>query len=136
MIKLIELRAPTPLDWKFLAGMGLLVPAVVGTLKGIVLRATILRNLHWGFIPLDGPIDGIWPHAFYRIMHNAAHPFLLIAYGVIFAGPPLRATSMVASKQRQLFVFCGILLFHSTFLAFYSATLFLPVGDLVSTIRG
>src|SRR5437660_1960171 len=88
MIKLIELRPPTSLIWKLLTGMGLLVPALIGTLKGIVLHATLLRDLQWGFIPLSGPIDGIWPHALYRIMHNLSHPFLLVAYAVTFARLP------------------------------------------------
>jgi hypothetical protein len=135
MSKLIQLQSLRRRDWELLAGMGLLVPILLATLKGLVLHSTILQELHWGFIPLDGPIDGIWPHAFYRVMHDFTHPVLLIAYAVIFAALPLFARSAVSHKRRLLLVFSVTLLLHITLVVLYFASLFMPIGDPIEILK-
>jgi hypothetical protein len=108
--------------------MGLLVPALVALLRVLVLRCTILQELRHGFIPLAGPIDGIWPHPFYCIMHSFAHPLLLLVYAAVFAWLPLHARATVFSEHRSLVLFCGVVLLHAAFAFSYCASILLPVG--------
>jgi len=135
MMKITSAQAPSRRDWMLLAAVGLFVPALLALLRVLVLRGTILGGLGTGFISIAGPIDGIWPHAFYRIMHDLTHPLLLMAYAAAFACLPLYARAALVKGQRSLLLFFGILVVHAAFFFSYFGSVFLPVGDMVSTIK-
>jgi hypothetical protein len=115
--------------------MGLLVPALIALLRMLVLRYTLLGQLSHGFIPLAGPIDGIWPHPFYCAMHDLSHPLLLLVYCAVFAWLPLRTRAHTRNGHPNLMLFCGLLLLHAAFVLSFCASVFLPVGDMVTTIK-
>jgi hypothetical protein len=64
-----------------------------------------------------------------------AHPLLLIVYAAAFAFIPFYLRATVSSRQYNLWLFLGILVVHFAFLFSYFGSLFLPVGDMVTTIK-
>jgi hypothetical protein len=129
------MRAPRRRDWIFLAGMGVLVPALVAWLRALVFRCTILGALLHGFIPLTEPTNGIEPHPLYCAMHDLTHPILLLVYAAALVWLPLRARTIVFSRHRGAALYCTILLLHIGFMSSYCASVFLPVYDPVSIIK-
>jgi hypothetical protein len=129
------MQAPGRRAWTLLAGMGLLFPALIAALRVLVLRCTILRELPHGLIPLAGPVDGIWPHPFYCVMHDLTHPVLLFAYAVALAWLPLHARATPLTGHRGLALFGGIILLHAALVISYCVSVLLPVGDMVTTLR-
>lgn len=131
--KFVAAAAPTRRDWSLLAGLGLAVPALVAFTRLCLLRGTI-----WGiagFMPLDGPIGGCWPHIFFRIMHDLTHPVLLLSYCWVFAWLTLRLRATAPSRGQGVVAWFGILLAHLIMFFAYAWSLFLPVGDMVTVIR-
>src|SRR2546426_5487318 len=108
MMNLTLTRTPERRDWTLLAGMGLLVPALLALLKAFVLRHSILGGLGGGFVALAGSMDGIWPHSFYLVMHDLTHPLLLIVYAAVFACLPFYLRATVSRRQYNLLLFVGI----------------------------
>src|SRR5690349_13401218 len=127
-------QAPSRRDWTLLAALGLLVPALLALLKVLILRRTILGGFGLGFVPLDGPVDGVWPHVFYRIMHDLTHPLMLSSYAAVFAYFPFRARTTAFVRVRSLQIFIGVLLVHLVFFFSYCGSIWLPVGDPISII--
>jgi len=121
-------------EWTLLAAVGLFVPTVLALLRVFVLRHSILGGLGTGFVPLAGPLDGIWPHSFYLIMHDLTHPLLLFAYAAAFAWLPFYLKATALGRHRNL-LFLGILLIHFAFFFSYFGSLLLLVGDMVTTIK-
>src|SRR5262245_17767503 len=122
--------SPERRDATLLAAMALLFPALLTLFRGLVLRHSILGNLGAGFVPLAGPVGGIWPRSFYLVMHDLSHPLLLIAYATVFALLPVYLRARILRRQCSILVPI-ILIVHCTFLLLYLASLLLPVGDLV-----
>jgi len=104
------MRAPGWRDWTLLAGIGMLVPALITILRVLVLRYTILRELRHGFIPFYGPIDGILPDPIYCLMHNLSHPVVLLLYATVLVLLPLYARGTILNQHRRFALFCGIAL--------------------------
>src|SRR5436190_10129591 len=105
-------------DSTLLAAVGLLVPALLAMFRVFVLRHSILGGLGAGFAPLAGPVDGIWPHSFYLVMHDLTHPLLLIAYAAVFAWLPFYLRATISRRQHCLIV-PVILIVHCVFLLSY-----------------
>jgi hypothetical protein len=129
------IQPPDRLIWTLLAGVGLLVPALVAKLRFLVLHNSILVNLRQDFIPIGQPIHGIEPHPFYSVMHNLTHPILLLVYAVVFTWLPLRASTSPLTRKRSLALFLGVALLHGALMISYCVAIHLPVGDLVCTIK-
>ncbi|PWU16291.1 MAG: hypothetical protein C5B50_13835, partial [Verrucomicrobia bacterium] len=123
---------PTWRDRILLAVTGVLLTVFIGLLGW---RSGILRDLGGGLIPLGGEIDGIWPHPFYRVMHNLTHPLLLGLYAVGFAWLPFHVRFENLRGRGSLLLFPAIILAHACFCLAYLLSLFLPVGDMITTIR-
>src|SRR3989442_8304547 len=102
MMKFTLTHTPERRDWTLLAGMGLVVPAILALLRVFVLRHSILGTLGAGFVPLAGPMGGIWPHSFYLVMHDLTHPLLLIVYAGVSAWLPLYLRATVSTHQCSL----------------------------------
>src|SRR6266571_587349 len=115
MMKFTLTRTPERRDWTLLAGMGLLVPAILALLRVFVLRHSILGSFGAGLVPLAGPMGGIWPHSFYLVMHDLTHPLLLIVYAAVFARLPFYLRATVSRRPCNLLLFLGILLVHFAF---------------------
>src|SRR5436309_420231 len=135
MMKLALTRTLERRDWTLLAGMGFLVPAILSLFRVFVLRHTNLGSLGVGFVPLAGPMGGIWPHSLYLAMHDLTHPLLLIVYAAVFAWLPLYFRARVSTRWCSLAAFLGVLIVHCAFFLSYFGSLFLPVGDMVTTIK-
>jgi hypothetical protein len=124
---------PSRRDWLLLAALGFFVPALLAFIRLCLLRGTI-----WGvagFLPLDGPIRGYWPHIFYRIMHNLTQPILLVGYCGFFTCLTFHLRATAHARRHGAVAWFGILLAHLVLFSAYAWSLFLPMGDMVETIR-
>ena len=117
-------------QWRVLASLGLLVPALI-----LYARFRLPRIAEpFAFISLSGIQDGRDPQLFARIAHDSTHPVFLLCYAVVLTIAAARSAGRPLSMRSSQILFGGLALIHLICLLSYFIALFLPMGDMVSVI--
>jgi len=85
-------------------------------------------------IPLTGLVSGVDPHFLFRLMHNLTHPILMVAYVTILIYLTVKIVSNPPKTKFAEFLHEGTAVMILALICAYMASLFLPVGDMVSII--
>jgi hypothetical protein len=83
---------------------------------------------------LTGLVSGVDPHFLFRLMHNLTHPILLVAYVTILIYLTVKIVSTPPKTKFAEFLHEGTAVVILALICAYMASLFLPVGDMVSII--
>jgi|SRR5947209_5754762 len=119
--------------WGMLASLGVVIPVLIFFARLRLMCPTLeLRPL--AFLPLSGVVNGRDPHLSCRIMHDLTHPIFLLCYAVGLTYVAMRSIDRPLRVRSNQLLFCGLALFHLTFVVSYFIPLFLPIGDLVQGI--
>src|SRR5690348_1099305 len=66
--------------WGALTILGLVVPVTIGFVRARIVCPTLGVGM-FDILPVSGVVRGFDPHLFARLMHNLAHPIVLLFYG-------------------------------------------------------
>ena len=119
--------------WSFLAAWALLVPACILSLRQRVM-CPALELKAFDYLPLSGVVRGYDPHVLYRIMHNLTHPVPLLAYAAVLTYLATRPMVGPVSERFGRLLNYGLPSLHLAFFSSYLASMFLPIGDMISVL--
>src|SRR6266849_4998701 len=104
--------------WAMLASFGVVIPVLIFFAR-LRLMCSTLELQPLAVLPLSGVVNGRYPHLFCRVMHDLTHPIFLLFYTAGFTYVAMRSIDRPLSVRSNQLLFCGLALFHLTFLIFY-----------------
>jgi len=115
--------------------VGLISVLLTAVFRNMAIQNTVLSDIGPGYISLTAPVvRGYDLHLLYRIMHNLTVTWSLVVY-VFLMGSGVFLIARAPWKPQTIRLCHAIVaIVHILFIALFVLSLFLPVGDMVTTV--